>query len=112
MHKTQENEIGALLSKMRQKQNSIKKSLDNDILKYGRKTPIPITPLTPAYNSTSSSSSSSFENRLQRIRDIRERFENQYSILRKSTDSKNNTSHKLTKTKNENKKKKQKTTWQ
>ena len=77
----QENDIGALLSKMRDRQNNIKRSLDNDILRYPQQSnPYKVS-------STSSSGSSSFENRLERIRGIRKKFEDQYSILRNSTNS-------------------------
>eukprot|EP01083_Nonionella_stella_P125022 377919_1 len=85
MRKVQENDIGALLSKMRERQSNIRQSLDNHTLKRT---------ITPSWNRNSQnsnvssiSSSCNFENRLQRIRAIRQKFENQYSILRESTHS-------------------------
>eukprot|EP01083_Nonionella_stella_P239408 837921_1 len=85
MRKVQENDIGALLSKMRERQSNIRQSLDNHTLKRT---------ITPSWNRNSQnsnvssiSSSCNFENRLQRIRSIRQKFENQYSILRESTHS-------------------------
>ena len=85
MRKAEENDIGKLLHKMRERQSNIRKSLDYDVSKYSRKPMSVSSSNAPASSSLSTScSTSSFETRLQRIRGIRKKFEDKYSILRQS----------------------------
>lgn len=88
MRAVEENDIGKLLHKMRERQSNIRNALDYDMAKYSRKSasvPV-ITPTlrTQVPSLSASCSTASFETRLQRIRQIRKKFEDKYSILRTS----------------------------
>ena len=69
MHNIKENDIGQLLAKMRERQNKIKKSMEeNNIIRPTRKS-ISIT-----NTHQSNVPTTSFDSRLQRIRNIRKKL--------------------------------------